>query len=90
VAVRARGRGVGSRLLERAEALAVERGYDLVGLEVTVDNPFNEAARALYQRRGYCDSGLGTFISGYTYWDGAGQPRRDEEPHRYLTKRLRR
>jgi ribosomal protein S18 acetylase RimI-like enzyme len=89
VAEQARGRGVGRMLLEAAEALAAERGHDLIGLEVTVDNPFNDAARALYHRHGYRDSGFGTFISGYTYWDSAGQPHRDEEPHRYMTKRLR-
>jgi GNAT superfamily N-acetyltransferase len=89
VAEPARGRGVGRRLLETAEALAAERGHDLIGLEVTVSNPFNEVARALYHLQGYRDSGLGTFISGYTYWDSAGLPHRDEEPHCYMTKRLR-
>jgi GNAT superfamily N-acetyltransferase len=85
----ARGRGVGRMLLETAEALAVERGHHLIGLEVTVDNPFNEVARALYHRHGYRDAGFGIFVSGYTYWDSAGQPHRDEEPYRYLTKSLR-
>jgi GNAT superfamily N-acetyltransferase len=89
VAEPARGCGVGRRLLETAEMLAAERGYDFIGLEVTVSNPFNEAARALYHRQGYRDSGLGAFISGYTYWDKAGQPHRDEEPHCYMTRRLR-
>jgi GNAT superfamily N-acetyltransferase len=89
VAEHARGRGAGRMLLEAAEALTAERGHNLLGLEVTVGNPFNEAARALYDRQGYRDAGFGTFTSGYTYWDAAGQPHRDEEPHRYMTKRLR-
>jgi GNAT superfamily N-acetyltransferase len=89
VAEHARGRGAGTLLLEAAETIARSRGHNLIGLEVTVDNPFNEAARALYHRQGYRDAGLGIFSSGYTYWDAAGQPHRDEEPHRYMTKRLR-
>lgn len=89
VAAHARGRGAGRMLLETAETLAAHRGHDLIGLEVTVANPFNDAARALYHRQGYRDAGLGTFMSGYTYWDAAGQPHRDEELYRYLTKRLR-
>jgi GNAT superfamily N-acetyltransferase len=56
VAEHARGRGAGRMLLEAAEALAAERGHDLIGLEVTVSNPFNEGARALYQRQGYRDA----------------------------------
>jgi GNAT superfamily N-acetyltransferase len=89
VAEHARRRGAGRMLLEAAEALATRRGYDVLGLEVTESNPFNDAARALYRRLGYRDAGFGTFISGYTYWDADGQPHRDEEPHRYMTKRLR-
>jgi len=89
VAEHARGRGAGKMLLEAAETIAAARGHDLIGLEVTVGNPFNEAARALYHSQGYRDAGCGVFSSGYTYWDVAGQPHRHEEPHRYMTKRLR-
>ncbi|MDF1521283.1 MAG: peptidase C39 family protein, partial [Trueperaceae bacterium] len=45
-----RGRGVASALLAAAEAAAHERGCVSVRLEVRVDN---EAAIALYRRRGY-------------------------------------
>jgi GNAT superfamily N-acetyltransferase len=89
VVASARRRGAGRMLLEAAEALAAERGHDLIGLEVATSNPFNEAARALYERLGYRDAGLDTFTSGYTYWDAGGRPHRDEEPHLYMTKRLR-
>lgn len=88
VAEPARGRGVGRKLMDAAEALASERDHALIGLEVTVGNPSNAAARGLYQSLGYRDSGLGSFVSGYTYWDSAGNPRRDEELHRYLIKNL--
>jgi GNAT superfamily N-acetyltransferase len=88
VADQARRRGVGSSLLDRAERLVSSHGHAQVGLEVTVGNPFNETARRLYHRRGYHESGLGTFVSGYTYWDSAGMPHRDEEPYVYLVKEL--
>lgn len=88
VAEHARRRGVGTMLLDALDALAAERGHDLVGLEVTESNPFNDVARGLYFRRGYRDAGFGTFVSGYTYWDAAGNPQRDEESYRYLIKRI--
>ena len=83
----ARGQGIGRALMEAAEVLARERKVELVGLEVTVANPNQDVARELYSRMGYEDAGLGEFISGYTYW-ADGKSHRDEELHRYLTKRL--
>ena len=74
--------------MEQAEALARSRSTQLLGLEVTAANPNQNAARSLYDRMGYEDAGLGTFISGYTQWDADGTAHRDEEPHRYLLKRL--
>ncbi|MGZ4430869.1 MAG: GNAT family N-acetyltransferase [Mycobacteriaceae bacterium] len=85
---RFRGEGAGRALLEAAEQVALHRGWQVVGLEVTVRNPHNEVARRLYRRSGYRDSGLGEFESGYVYWDDAGRCHWDREPHRYLTKRL--
>jgi GNAT superfamily N-acetyltransferase len=88
VAAQARGLGVGRKIMEAAETLAAERGHTLIGLEVTVANPSNDVARVLYQALGYCDSGLGSFVSGYSYWDSAGNPQRDEELHCYLVRKL--
>ena len=88
VAQHARRRGAGWSLIAAAEELTVTRGISHLGLEVTVANPRNEAARRLYARCGYEDAGLGEVISGYTYWTPDGVERRDEEPHRYLVKRL--
>ena len=45
-----RGRGVGSALLDYAEAELASRGADVVAIEALWDN---EAARRLYGRRGY-------------------------------------
>jgi ribosomal protein S18 acetylase RimI-like enzyme len=50
VLTRFRRRGVGSRLLRAAEARLKRKGCDLVGLDVSVDNP---GARALYEGLGY-------------------------------------
>ena len=47
-----RGRGIGSRLLEAAEADLRADGADVVGLEVMADN---EAAQRFYARHGYED-----------------------------------
>ena len=88
VAEDARGLGAGRALMEAVEALALASGFDLVGFEVTVANSFKDVARGLYERMGYQDVGFPPFISGYTYWDEHGQAQRDEELHRYLTKRL--
>jgi ribosomal protein S18 acetylase RimI-like enzyme len=84
----ARGRGIGRKLVEAAEAVIAARGLPQVGLEVAAANPHTAVARALYERLGYRDAGFGEFISGYTYWDDTGAPHRDEELHRYLVKQL--
>lgn len=78
-------RGIGSRLMEEAERLAAERGYARVGLSVATDNP---RARALYERRGYRDAGIGQYQSTWLYLDDAGQERWHEETCVYLVKDL--
>ena len=45
-----RGLGIGSRLIEAAEQCARERGFEQLGLSVSVENP---KARRLYERCGY-------------------------------------
>jgi GNAT superfamily N-acetyltransferase len=84
----ARGRGIGRLLVETAESIVAIRGLPQLGLEVAIANPHTAVARALYERLGYRDAGLGDFMSGYTYWDAAGAPHRDEELHRYLVKQM--
>jgi GNAT superfamily N-acetyltransferase len=84
-----RRRGVGRALLAAAEDVARAAGARRLGFGVSVANPSNAAARRLYERCGYTDSGLGEFVLGYTYWDELGRRHRDEELHRYVTKPLR-
>jgi GNAT superfamily N-acetyltransferase len=84
----ARGHGIGTALLAEAEAAAASAGAPSLGLGVSVGNPFNEAARRLYEQCGYTDAGLEEFTLGYTYRDERGRSHRDEELHRYLAKPL--
>jgi ribosomal protein S18 acetylase RimI-like enzyme len=80
----ARRRGVGRALLHAAIEAARERGTEGVGLKVTVANPWNDAARALYASEGFVDAGAGEFDDGYWYWTDDGEKHWDGEPHRYL------
>jgi GNAT superfamily N-acetyltransferase len=54
VAAEARGRGVGSALLDALLTLARERGYRAVSLSVDRQNP----ARRLYERKGFREAGV--------------------------------
>lgn len=64
-----RNRMVGSRLLEMAERLARERGYKQIGLSCAADN---KDARALYEARGYLDSGIAPYTLSGKYKDAKG------------------
>lgn len=85
-----RGRGYGTSLLGAAERLARDAGWTKIGLAVTVSNPHNDVARAMYERHGYRDAGVGEFEDGYFFWTKTGERRWDGEPHHYLIKPLRR
>ena len=54
-----RSRGIGTQLLEAAELLVRNSGYERIGLSVGADNP---RARALYERRGYRELGIPPFV----------------------------
>jgi GNAT superfamily N-acetyltransferase len=63
----ARGQGIGTALIRRAEALAAARGHTRIGLAV---NPTeNVRARQLYERLGFTHDGRAMYLDG-TY-DGA-------------------
>ena len=89
VAPASRRQGVGRRLVEAAEAVALAHGSSRLGLEVTVANPENEAARRLYAAAGYADAGAGEFLSGYSYRTPDGVEMGDDEPHQHLIEELR-
>jgi ribosomal protein S18 acetylase RimI-like enzyme len=78
-------RGIGLRLLTAAEKLAAQRGYTQVGLSCGVGNV---PARALYDRLGYIDAGLGQFVIHGSYVDTEGTTRVWEETCVYMVKSL--
>lgn len=62
VSEQVRGQGIGTKLIERAEELAGERGFNKTGLAV---NPtLNPKAKALYERLGYKDVGNKPYLDG--------------------------
>ncbi len=81
-----RGQGIGSRLLAAAEELARQRGHAQVGLGVAVSDL---RVRALYERLGYRDAGLGEYVEGGRYLDRDGREQTWEETCIYLVKLLR-
>ena len=78
-----RNAGLGTLLMEAAEADLLERNYKIVILTVAKDNP---AARRLYERLGYeviaADSGR------WSYRDDRGMLRHVVEPGWRMSKRL--
>jgi ribosomal protein S18 acetylase RimI-like enzyme len=85
VAVDWRSQGIGTQLLTVAARLVSERGYARIGLSVDVRNP---RARALYERLGYTDAGMGIHREEGTYVDQQGQLQRWEDICIYLVKPL--
>jgi GNAT superfamily N-acetyltransferase len=80
-----RSRGIGTQILHEAERLVRARGYRRIGLSVDVRNP---RARALYERLGYSDAGLGPHHERGEYLDQEGQTQVWEEICVYLVKSL--
>ena len=80
-----RGRGIGARLLTEAECCTAARGYSRIGLAVGVTNL---RARALYERQGYQDAGVGAFSVSWTEIGEGGSEEPASETCVYLTKSL--
>lgn len=81
-----RSKGVGSRLLQEAEARVQQEGYGRIGLGVAVDNT---GARRLYQHQGYEDAGFAEYKNGGSYLDREGKERSWVEICCYLVKPIR-
>ena len=80
-----RSQGIGLQLLRAAEQEAAHRGYERMGLGVSIDNP---RAKSLYDRHGYRDAGFGEHRIGGTYVDEKGCSRTWQETCIYLLKDL--
>jgi ribosomal protein S18 acetylase RimI-like enzyme len=80
-----RSRSVGSQILDAAEALVRDRGLCQIGLAVALENV---RARALYERLGYRDLGIGEFPNAWSYVDEDGNEVTESETCSYLVKDL--
>ena len=78
-----RSQGIGTSILQMAEASAQARGYAQLGLSVAVDNP---AALRLYERLGYGDAGFGEYVEHGEFMDAQGQKQSWTESCLYLIK----
>lgn len=81
-----RRRGVGTKLMDRAEALVAERS-STIGLGVGLTYDYG-AAQALYPRRGYILDGRGVFAHG-RWLEENEETRLDYFIALYMTKDLR-
>lgn len=79
-----RGRGLGSQLLNECEKIIIARGHAQVSLSVALDN---NAARRLYERRGYNVVGA-PYCDVWFYADAAGKSIRVEETVWDMVKNL--
>jgi GNAT superfamily N-acetyltransferase len=80
-------RGIGTRLMDEAEALAARQGFIQIGLDVAIDN---DRAITLYERRGYKDLGFGERAVSWMYVDLDGQEQVQNDVLIYLVKALSR
>ena len=67
-----RSEGVGAQLIQRAVECARQQGVSQVTICVDTDNP---RARALYERLGFTESGIGVFTTSGTFVDEDGLER---------------
>lgn len=75
--------GVGTQLMDRAERDLMQRGFDVVTLNVAFANP---DARRLYERLGYCT--LEQVAGQWSYYDQHNVLRHVNEPGWRMMKKL--
>jgi GNAT superfamily N-acetyltransferase len=80
-----RSRGIGSAMLRACETTARARGWRTIGLGVATTNP---RARALYERLGYRDPGLGPQVTSGQWTGPDGVTRMWEDQVQYLLKSI--
>jgi ribosomal protein S18 acetylase RimI-like enzyme len=80
-----RSLGIGTAILGEAERRARQRGLARMAVGVGVDN---RRARALYERLGYADAGLGVFEDSGVFTNTRGDAVHWEESWEYLIKAL--
>ena len=80
-----REHGIGSALLDAAEAVSQAEGHGRIGLAVALENA---SARRLYARHGFRDAGHGVFTLRWTSLDDRGVERTWREQCTYLVKHV--
>lgn len=79
-------RGIGTQLMQKAQDLVNDKGFDKIGVSVGLEN---EKARNLYEKLGYLDSGFGEFEVSWSYVDESGEEKSEVEICVYLVKELK-
>jgi ribosomal protein S18 acetylase RimI-like enzyme len=80
-----RSQGIGTAILGEAERRVRQRGLARMAVGVGVDN---RRARALYERLGYADAGLGVFEDSGVFTNTRGDAVHWQESWEYLIKAL--
>ncbi len=80
-----RSKGIGRKLMEEAEKICRDKGFDRVGLAVDTSN---NRARELYERLGYEDSGIGEFDSAWYEQQDDGSKLKVVDHCIYMVKKL--
>ena len=80
-----RSQGIGTAIIHEAAGQARERGFTTMAVGVGVDN---DRARALYDRLGYMDAGLGLFEDRGTFLNSRGEQIDWHETWLFLTRAL--
>jgi GNAT superfamily N-acetyltransferase len=80
-----RSRGIGRELIDRAEQICREKGFEKVGLAVETSNL---RARELYEKLGYVDFGIGEFDSVWYEAQEDGSKLKVADHCVYLVKEL--
>lgn len=79
-------KGIGTRLMQKAQDLISEKGFGKIGVAVGVKN---ERAGNLYEKLGYRDLGFGEFEVSWGYVDENGTEKSEGETCVYLVKELK-
>ena len=82
----AQRKGIGKMLIDEAETIILQKGYDSVGVNVMVNNP---AVKTMYKERGFQDTDLGVFETRQIFRDDKGCEKLWSAKVCYLVKKLR-
>lgn len=82
-----RSLGIGRQLINKAETMVKEKGFNQVALAVEIDNSH---AKKLYEKLSYSDWGHGEYFDKWVEKSDDGEEVRHNDPCYYLVKSLER